>query len=566
MSIAELPFLSPKVLKYCCKTFKEIGTMPDSKENFSWEYALSHNIIYIFEEITSKTVERVESQLQYFEDKFRREGISEDERIITVKINSLGGDIAAVLAIHAMMKSVKARIATGGIGVVSAIGTLLLCAGTKGMRSVTENCTIILQPSDLNSVNPSLKESLYNLMSESTGQTLNAISELMDRNTIMSAAEAKDFGFVDYVRQGNGDPQIEAENEPTARRFYLEKKHQELIDKMWEEIVDEETDEEDFQDYMEDLHIEPERRRIIRSLQEGIGVQIEGERVFINSPDNYVFLNNNKLELICQDGKTYISDQGATMTSLDNRAQLGSKEVDDEIADIAEWHGIEIVGNEIRIEVHNPSRAISDLMTLYAAMERIFHVSQFVLTTSREKMEEDKKMLAIMKQLMQENTEANLKQIIRCARKQFNAVKNSADFDTIFDLASVIKELMTWTQPQFEYCRRELLRTDEESDSDSESEETEELPIDILYDSDESVVKGEEVAPVNLKALSLFIELGKASISIIQRKCDVGYIEACKIIDWMESEGYIGPFDCTKRVRAVLMTKEQFRQKYGAGD
>lgn len=75
----------------------------------------------------------------------------------------------------------------------------------------------------------------------------------------------------------------------------------------------------------------------------------------------------------------------------------------------------------------------------------------------------------------------------------------------------------------------------------------------------------EELLPVYIAALKKVIEAGSASISIIQRKCNRGYNFSAKILDWMESLGYVTPFDGEK-LRKVLITKEQFEEKYGKFD
>ena len=65
------------------------------------------------------------------------------------------------------------------------------------------------------------------------------------------------------------------------------------------------------------------------------------------------------------------------------------------------------------------------------------------------------------------------------------------------------------------------------------------------------------------KALGIAVNLGQASISLIQRKCSVGYNHAGKIIEWMEDMGYITPFDGKAKARGVLLSKEDFEAKYG---
>lgn len=72
----------------------------------------------------------------------------------------------------------------------------------------------------------------------------------------------------------------------------------------------------------------------------------------------------------------------------------------------------------------------------------------------------------------------------------------------------------------------------------------------------------DSVEEVYIDALRYIIQSGSASISMIQRKCSVGYNKAGKIIEWMEDMGYISAFDGAK-ARKVLITKEEFEVKYG---
>ncbi len=65
-----------------------------------------------------------------------------------------------------------------------------------------------------------------------------------------------------------------------------------------------------------------------------------------------------------------------------------------------------------------------------------------------------------------------------------------------------------------------------------------------------------------IESLRFVIQTNSASISMIQRKCSIGYNRAGKIVEWMEDMGYISPFDGS-RARKVLITKEEFESKYG---
>ena len=74
---------------------------------------------------------------------------------------------------------------------------------------------------------------------------------------------------------------------------------------------------------------------------------------------------------------------------------------------------------------------------------------------------------------------------------------------------------------------------------------------------------GDEIEPVYIEALRYVILSNSASISLIQRKCSIGYNKAGKIVEWMEDMGYISSFEGAK-ARKVLISKEEFESKYGA--
>ncbi|MBE7085423.1 MAG: hypothetical protein E7368_05155, partial [Clostridiales bacterium] len=80
--------------------------------------------------------------------------------------------------------------------------------------------------------------------------------------------------------------------------------------------------------------------------------------------------------------------------------------------------------------------------------------------------------------------------------------------------------------------------------------------------SGDSFGDGDEVEPVYIDALRYVIMSNSASISLIQRKCSIGYNKAGKIVEWMEEMGYISSFEGAK-ARKVLITQEEFESKYG---
>ncbi len=185
--------------------------MTEKKEEFSWQYSLKRNTINIFEPITAETAERVISQLQYLDDKFRTDEVPVEERIITIQIDSPGGSVSDGLAIYDTMNYIDAKIATVGLGMCASMAAFLLSSGTRGMRRATENCEILIhqplggasgQASDIiiaaNHIER-IRARLNKIMAENTHQPIRKIQKDTDRDTIMTAADAKAYGLIDQV-------------------------------------------------------------------------------------------------------------------------------------------------------------------------------------------------------------------------------------------------------------------------------------------------------------------------------------------------------------------------------
>lgn len=185
--------------------------MTERKEEFSWAYSLKRNTINLFEPISAETAERVINQLQYLDDKFRTDEVPKEERVITIQIDSPGGNVSDGLAIYDTMNYIDAKIATVGLGMCASMAAFLLSAGTRGMRRATENCEILIhqplggaqgQAADViiaaNHIGR-VRDRLNRILAENTGQTLKKIQKDTDRDTVMSAADAMAYGLIDEV-------------------------------------------------------------------------------------------------------------------------------------------------------------------------------------------------------------------------------------------------------------------------------------------------------------------------------------------------------------------------------
>ena len=130
---------------------------------------------------------------------------------IRMYINSPGGHVYAGMAIYDTMQQVECPVSTVAVGYTASFGTVLLTAGTKGMRYALPNATIHMhqplggaqgQASDIDIQAREilrLRSTLNNILSHHTGQPLERIEKDTDRDIFMTAAEAMKYGLVDEV-------------------------------------------------------------------------------------------------------------------------------------------------------------------------------------------------------------------------------------------------------------------------------------------------------------------------------------------------------------------------------
>lgn len=104
--------------------------------------------------------------------------------------------------------------------------------------------------------------------------------------------------------------------------------------------------------------------------------------------------------------------------------------------------------------------------------------------------------------------------------------------------------------------RQELIRRMQESMSEEDDDDDDDDDSEI-EDIDEDIEEDE----LRYKALKLIIDKGVATVSMFQRTFPIGYIRSCKLIDWMESKGYVSASDGSTP-RKVLITKEELDKLY----
>ena len=130
---------------------------------------------------------------------------------IQMYINSPGGVVTSGLAIYDTMQYIKSPVITLCLGMAASMGSFLLMAGEKGQRIALPNSRIMVhQPSGGFSGKASdierhaediikTKQRLNELYAKHTGQTVETVEQVLDRDSFMTAEEAKTWGIVDHV-------------------------------------------------------------------------------------------------------------------------------------------------------------------------------------------------------------------------------------------------------------------------------------------------------------------------------------------------------------------------------
>ena len=133
------------------------------------------------------------------------------DRAINLYINSPGGDITALFAIYDTMKYVKNDITTFCYGQAASAAAVLLAAGAKGKRLALPRARILLhqpygqamgQAVDIELAAKEIdrmRTMLEEMLADHTGQSIERIHKDTDRDFILSASEAKDYGIIDEV-------------------------------------------------------------------------------------------------------------------------------------------------------------------------------------------------------------------------------------------------------------------------------------------------------------------------------------------------------------------------------
>lgn len=165
---------------------------------------LKDNIVFIEGQIGDELANHIVAQLLYLE--------SEDpEKDINLYINSPGGSITAGMAIYDTMQFIRPDVTTICLGQCASMAALLLTAGTKGKRFALPNSRILIhQPSggaqgqatDIRIMAEEIirmRELTSQIIAKHSGQSFESVERDVERDRIMSAMQAKEYGLIDEV-------------------------------------------------------------------------------------------------------------------------------------------------------------------------------------------------------------------------------------------------------------------------------------------------------------------------------------------------------------------------------
>jgi ATP-dependent Clp protease, protease subunit len=164
---------------------------------------LKDRIVFLGTAIDDSVANAVIAQLLFLDQ--------DPDKDILLYVNSPGGSVTAGLAILDTMNYVKADVSTVCIGQAASMGAILLSGGAKGKRKILPNARVLIhqplggtrgQASDIEIQAKEIlrmKKRLNEILSNATGKDIAQVKLDTDRDYILEAKEAVDYGLVDSI-------------------------------------------------------------------------------------------------------------------------------------------------------------------------------------------------------------------------------------------------------------------------------------------------------------------------------------------------------------------------------
>jgi ATP-dependent Clp protease protease subunit len=166
---------------------------------------LKDNIIFIGTPIDDTIANLVVAQLLFLE-------AEDPDRDISLYVNSPGGSITAGMAIYDTMQFIRPDVTTICVGQCASMGAVLLAAGAPGKRFALPNSRILIHQPSIGGISGQatdirihaeeimrMRELIGQILAKHTRQPLDVIDHDIERDRIMNAVQAKEYGLVDQV-------------------------------------------------------------------------------------------------------------------------------------------------------------------------------------------------------------------------------------------------------------------------------------------------------------------------------------------------------------------------------
>ena len=168
-----------------------------------YSHLLTERIVYLGTAIDPGVANTLIAQLLHLE--------AENEQEINLYINCEGGDLPSMLAIYDTMQYIHAPVATTCVGQAIGVGAVLLAAGASGRRALLPHARVVLHQPAARGQGPipdlilqadelvRMRADIEAILSAHTGQSVQALRADTDRDRVLTAQAALEYGIVDQV-------------------------------------------------------------------------------------------------------------------------------------------------------------------------------------------------------------------------------------------------------------------------------------------------------------------------------------------------------------------------------
>jgi ATP-dependent Clp protease protease subunit len=172
---------------------------------------LKDNIIFLGRQVDDDMASLIIAQMLFLE-------AENPEKDISLYINSPGGSVSAGMAIYDTMQYIKPDVSTYCVGQAASMAAVLLAAGTKGKRTVLPNSRVLIHQPWLSGLQGQqsdieihakdmfiMRDRLDEILAFHSGKTKEEVHRDTERDRILSAGEAVEYGIVDRVMSRRKD-------------------------------------------------------------------------------------------------------------------------------------------------------------------------------------------------------------------------------------------------------------------------------------------------------------------------------------------------------------------------